>query len=180
MISVGAKAVTRRVATTIAHVTFSNDQPLPLIRTNAMRKGDVLAVARIAGVAAVKRTADLIPLCHSGLAVEGVRIHVEAVGPEGQSTTDKIPNRENTSFEASLERELARGLGKHGGVRVAITVECQGRTGVEMEALTGAMGAALTVVDMCKGVDKGLVIRDVRVVRKEGGRSGRWIVDGWE
>jgi molybdenum cofactor biosynthesis protein MoaC len=108
------------------------------IRAQSLAKGDVLAVARIAGIQAAKRTADLIPLCHP-LALDRV----------------------------SVDLRLGRDR-----VHIHALVRCTGRTGVEMEALTAAATAALTVYDMCKALDKGLVIIELRLDRKSGGKSG--------
>lgn len=144
-----------------------------------LRKGDVLAVARVAGVMAAKRTAEIVPLAHSGLGIEGVWVGVEAMGGEGEEAK-KGHRRSGQGGTNEGEDGGKQGIGNFGGVRITTTVECTGKTGVEMEALTGVMGAALTVVDMCKAVDKGLRIEGVRVVRKEGGRSGAWREEGWE
>jgi cyclic pyranopterin phosphate synthase len=106
-----------------------------------MKKGDVLGVARIAGIMASKRTPDLIPLCHP-IALSKATVDLDVTGDDR--------------------------------VEIAATVTCDGKTGVEMEALTAASTAALTVYDMCKAVDKGMVIEGLRVVLKDGGKSGRW------
>ncbi|MBN8523992.1 MAG: cyclic pyranopterin monophosphate synthase MoaC, partial [Planctomycetes bacterium] len=113
---------------------------LRAIRRQAVAKGDVLAVARIAGIQGAKRCADLVPLCHP-LALDGVDV------------------------ELRLGRDR---------VRIRATVRCTGRTGVEMEALAACSAAALTVYDMCKALDKGLVVTDLRLEAKSGGRSGDW------
>jgi cyclic pyranopterin monophosphate synthase len=107
-------------------------------------KGDVLAAARIAGISAAKRTSELIPLCHP-LAITHVSVAIEPV------TTG-----ERTGFD------------------IRATVEVDGKTGIEMEALTAAAVAGLTLYDMCKAVDRGMVLADVMLLRKEGGRSGTW------
>lgn len=108
-------------------------------------------MARIAGITAAKRTSELIPLCHNGVGLSGVRVDVEAIeGGEG---------------------------GKHGGVSITATVECIGSTGVEMEALTAVSIAGLAVVDMCKSVDRGMVMGDVRVLEKRGGVRGDYFWD---
>ncbi|RPB11051.1 MoaC-domain-containing protein [Morchella conica CCBAS932] len=146
MVNITQKAVTSRTASAAGRVHFSNPTPLTLIRTNALKKGDVLATARIAGIMAVKKCPELIPLCHPIL-VSGVNVSVEACGGEGEN----------------------------GYVHIEVMVECVGQTGVEMEALTAVVGAGLTVVDMCKAVDKRMVIGEVRVTRKEGGRSGVFV-----
>lgn len=148
MVSISSKASTSRVAVAACTVRFSSPLALQLIRANQMKKGDVLGVARVAGIMAAKRTPDLIPLCHP--------IPISHVGVE-------------------LEEAQGNGAGDHQhGLEVRATVECDGKTGVEMEALTAASTAALTVYDMCKAVDKGMVIEGLRVVLKDGGKSGRW------
>jgi GTP 3',8-cyclase len=143
MVSISSKQPTSRVAKAVCTVTFSNPTALRLVRDNQMKKGDVLGVARVAGIMAAKRTSDLIPLCHP-IALSHVSVELEPT--------------------AGKETEL----------RVEATVTCDGKTGVEMEALTAASTAALTVYDMCKAVDKGMIIGELRVVLKDGGKSGRW------
>ena len=155
----------------------------------------MLAVARVAGITALKNTASIIPLAHGGLAVEGARIRVEAVDGEPQSSdtttspppsssspTEEddiatVPTTENgTENENGIEKaqNLTTPLPPHGGIRISCLAETTGKTGVEMEALCGVVGAGLTVVDMVKGVDKGCSLEGVRVVGKKGGRSGGW------
>ncbi|KAF4958145.1 hypothetical protein FSARC_11094 [Fusarium sarcochroum] len=141
MVSISDKTVTSRIAKAACTVRFSNGTAIGLIRDNQMKKGDVLGVARIAGIMAAKRTPDLIPLCHPI--------------PLSKATVDLDVRGDDT-------------------VEIAATVTCDGKTGVEMEALTAASTAALTVYDMCKAVDKGMVIEGLRVVLKDGGKSGRW------
>jgi molybdenum cofactor biosynthesis protein MoaC len=162
MVSVSAKPHTVRTATAVGVVCFTNPTPLSLIRSNALKKGDVLSVSRIAGIMAAKKCPDLIPLCHP-IALTHVGIEVKAFGPD----------------DAALA-SASETVGEHGGVVVEATVQCTGPTGVEMEALTAVMGAALTVVDMCKAVDKFQRVERVRVVRKEGGKSGTWNEEGWK
>ncbi|KAI8277646.1 Molybdenum cofactor biosynthesis protein 1 [Colletotrichum sp. SAR11_240] len=145
MVSISSKAPTTRVAKAVCTVTFSTPTALRLVRASQMKKGDVLGVARVAGIMAAKRTPDIIPLCHP--------ILLSHVGVE---------------LEPASEREDETVL----NVEAAVT--CDGKTGVEMEAMTAASAAALTVYDMCKAVDKGMVIGGLRVVLKEGGKSGRW------
>jgi cyclic pyranopterin phosphate synthase len=142
MVDVGAKPVTERTATARATVTM---QPATaaLIRTGGAKKGDVLGVARIAGIMAAKRTSELIPLCHP--------LPISAV---------------------SLELSVA-----DTAVEIAATVRTTGQTGVEMEALTAASVAALTVYDMCKSVDRGMRIEALRLAHKAGGKSGEFIQD---
>ncbi|HEX4870368.1 MAG TPA: cyclic pyranopterin monophosphate synthase MoaC [Moraxellaceae bacterium] len=140
MVDVGAKAVTARTAVAEARVRM-RPETLALIQAGGLPKGDVFAVARIAGIQAAKKTADLIPLCHplmlSAVAVE--------LAPEAPDT-----------------------------VRVTATCRLAGQTGVEMEALTAASVAALTLYDMCKAVDRGMVIEQVRLREKTGGKSGEF------
>lgn len=139
MVDVGEKPVTRRTAVAQARVQV-NPATFELIKTGGMKKGDVLTVAQIAGVMGVKRTPDLIPMCHPIL-VDGVNLTL------------------------ALEEETHE-------VLIRASVSCDGRTGVEMEALTAASVAALTVYDMCKAVQKDMVIREVRLVEKTGGVHG--------
>ena len=141
MVDVGAKDVTERVAVARASVTM---QPatLKLIATKKAAKGDVLAVAQLAGIMAAKKTPDLIPLCHP-LALNSVDVKL---------TLDARRN----------------------AVDIEATCRLKGRTGVEMEALTAASVAALTVYDMCKAVDRGMTIGEIRLVHKAGGKSGAY------
>jgi cyclic pyranopterin phosphate synthase len=141
MVDVTDKAVTAREATAAAFVAMQ-PQTLALIREGGFKKGDVLAVARIAGIQAAKKTPDLIPLCHPLLL---------------------------TSVQVECETDDARG-----GVSIRATCRLAGQTGVEMEALTAASVAALTIYDMCKAVDRGMEIRGVRLLEKRGGKSGDW------
>ncbi|KAK1640167.1 Molybdopterin cofactor biosynthesis C domain-containing protein [Colletotrichum phormii] len=145
MISIATKPPTARIAKAACTITFSSPSPINLIRASQMKKGDVLGTARIAGIMAAKRTPDIIPLCHPIL-LSHISVEVEPAS-----------NAENETV-----------------ICVEATVECEGKTGVEMEALTAAGAAALTVYDMCKAVDKGMVIGGLRVVLKDGGKSGRW------
>jgi cyclic pyranopterin monophosphate synthase len=138
MVDVGAKAVTDRSATARARVVML-PATLAMIRAGTAKKGDVLGVARLAGIMAAKRTADLIPLCHP-LPITSVAIDLEPAGDDA--------------------------------VEITATVKTTGQTGVEMEALTAASVAALTVYDMCKAVDRAMRIEGLRVVAKSGGKSG--------
>ncbi|OTB20280.1 hypothetical protein K445DRAFT_371912 [Daldinia sp. EC12] len=149
MVSISDKTPTKRVAKAVCGVHFTNKLACQLIKENQIKKGDVLGVARVAGIMAAKRTADLIPLCHP-IAITKVTVDLEVIENEND---------------------------KAGRVEIEATVACEGKTGVEMEALTAASTAALTVYDMCKAVDKGMSIQGLRVILKEGGKSGRW-VDG--
>jgi cyclic pyranopterin monophosphate synthase len=141
MVDVSDKVETERVAVAGARVVM-RPETLDRVRSGDVGKGDVLAVARIAGIMAAKRTAELIPLCHP-LALTSVGVDLACV-PERSA------------------------------VEITATCKLRGRTGVEMEALTAASVAALTVYDMCKAVDRGMVIADLRLLRKSGGRSGDW------
>jgi len=139
----------------------------------------VLSVARIAGIMAAKKTSDLVPLCHNiGLSFVGVELEVVG-GGEGMGKGEG--DEGDTSAGHSVGKDGKRGFGK---IEITAKVQCDGKTGVEMEALTAASVAALTVYDMCKAVDKGMRIEGLRVVRKEGGKSGVWVegvsVDGGE
>jgi len=140
MVDVGAKQVTRRVARASAVVRMASETAA-LIRDKRAAKGDVLEVARLAGIMATKRTADLIPLCHP-LSVESVTIDFEFEGVQA--------------------------------LRIEATVQIEAKTGVEMEALTAACVAALTVYDMCKAVDRGMTVERIQLEEKSGGRSGHW------
>jgi len=139
MVDVSEKSPTRRQATATGSVTM-RPETLELIRAGNLKKGDVLATARIAGIMAAKRTHELIPLCHP-LPVSSVRVDIE---PDGA-----LP-----------------------GLRVTATVAVDGKTGVEMEALTAASVACLTIYDMAKAVEREMVIGDIRLLAKSGGRSG--------
>jgi cyclic pyranopterin monophosphate synthase len=141
MVDVGGKATTAREAVARVRVLLA-EETFRLLRAGALRKGDVLAVAEVAGIQAAKRAAELIPLCHPlPLTFAGVSV-------------------------ALVEADHA--------VEVEATCRTVAGTGVEMEALTAAAVAALTVYDMCKGVERGIRISDLRLVRKSGGRSGPW------
>ncbi|SPH17712.1 Cyclic pyranopterin monophosphate synthase [Defluviimonas aquaemixtae] len=141
MVDVSDKAVTDRVATADAQVVMTAET-LALVTEGRAKKGDVLGVARLAGIMAAKRTADLIPLCHP-LPITKVVIDLVA--------DPALP-----------------------GVRITATVKTKGQTGVEMEALTAASVAALTVYDMLKAAQRSMRIEGLRVVLKDGGKSGRY------
>lgn len=169
MVSISSKRSTSRVAVAVCTVHFSNTVAATLILDNQMKKGDVLGVARVAGIMASKRTPDLIPLCHP-IAISHVSVDLEVKGGgNGSSKQSTVDTFEESGNLASTESGP-----KPGRVEVRATVECDGKTGVEMEALTAATTAALTIYDMCKAVDKGMRIDGARVVLKDGGKSGRW------
>lgn len=144
MVDVSAKPATTRTAEARARVLMQ-PETLKLIEEGTAAKGDVLGVARLAGIMAAKRTADLIPLCHP-LAIAKVTVDLE-------------PNRADSAVD------------------IVATVKLTGQTGVEMEALTAASVAALTVYDMVKAVDRGMRITDIRVTHKAGGKSGAFSQD---
>ncbi len=202
MVSISSKAETKRTAVAVCSVHFSNSTAYTLIRENRAEKGDVLGVARIAGIMAAKQTANLIPLCHP-IAITQVAVEVELASekepdvcnsdnpPEAEQlplvesipwvgtgqvdaykwSSPESPKGVSESSTASSLKEKAQ-LSR---VDITATVSCEGKTGVEMEALTAASMAALTVYDMCKAVDKRMRIEGLRVVRKEGGKSGTWV-----
>lgn len=145
MVDVGAKPVTQREAIARGRVRLSPDAFRAAVEGSA-KKGDVLGVARIAGIQAAKRTAEWIPLAHP-LPLETVEIEFH-------------PQQEVPAIE------------------VEATVRVTAKTGVEMEALVAVSAAALTLYDMCKSIDRGMVIEDVRLLRKSGGKSGLYEVDG--
>jgi molybdenum cofactor biosynthesis protein MoaC len=197
MISISSKTPTHRVATAVCTVLFSNASVYGALSNASLQKGDALAVARVAGIMAAKKTADLIPLAHPGLGITGVGVEVELFEPsDGSDSARSVEKAQATFGEENAPDISSTGLNatppandttadaksplpqsRFGGVSITATVECEGKTGVEMEALTAASVAGLTVYDMCKGVDKGMVMQGVRVVKKTGGKSGGWIWD---
>ncbi len=144
MVDVSDKAVTVRVARATASVHM-RPETLRRVQSNEFAKGDVLAVARVAGIQGAKRTSDLIPLCHP-LPLTGIDVRFEL-------------------------------LGDNACIRIIGEAKTEGRTGVEMEALTAVSTAALTIYDMCKAVDRGMTIDGVRLLFKSGGRSGDYIAE---
>ncbi|MEO1880046.1 MAG: cyclic pyranopterin monophosphate synthase MoaC [Methylococcales bacterium] len=141
MVDVGEKAITQRTAITEGYITML-PATLQLITQGQHKKGDVLGIARIAGIMASKKTAELIPLCHP-LPITHVEIQLSA---------DNKNNR----------------------IHCQTTVKTNGQTGVEMEALNATQVALLTIYDMCKAVDRGMVIQSVQLLEKDGGKSGHW------
>jgi len=141
MVDVSDKVETERVATAKGSVIMQR-ATLALIKDGAVKKGDVLSVARLAGIMGAKKTPDLIPLCHP-LALTSVQVEL---------TLDEARN----------------------AVDITATCKLTGKTGVEMEALTAVSVAALTVYDMAKAIDKAMILQDIQVVAKSGGRSGDW------
>jgi cyclic pyranopterin phosphate synthase len=141
MVDVGEKPMTARIAVAAGRVVMA-PETLRRITEHGFAKGDVLAVAQLAGIMGAKRTADLIPLCHP-LPLDSVRVELRP-DPAGAA------------------------------VEIVATCAVTGRTGVEMEALTAVAVAGLTVYDMCKSIDRSMRLTDIRLLRKEGGRSGSW------
>ncbi len=146
MVDVGGKASTKRIAVAAGRIEML-PATLALIESGTAKKGDVLGIARIAGIQAAKKTSDLIPLCHP-LPLTHVAIEFE------------VHRSEN---------------GGAGGVACKVTAETVGQTGVEMEALTAVQVALLTIYDMCKAVDRGMTINGVKLLEKQGGKSGHWV-----
>ena len=142
MVDVGEKGITQRIAVAEGHIQMQAET-LQKIMEGDNKKGDVLGIARIAGIMASKRTADLIPLCHP-LALN------------------------NVELDLKIDEDLP-------GVHCQVTVKVSGKTGVEMEALTAVQIALLTIYDMCKAVDRGMVIGNIRLLKKSGGKSGDWL-----
>jgi len=176
-ISVSEKTSTYRRALAIGHVAFSNHEPLRLIRENALKKGDVLAVARVAAITAVKKTSDIIPLAHGGVGVEACVVDVELVDAV-ELNSEKAPVSSELAPGAERDgqtaKQLSVSIGSCGGVRIAVSVSTTAKTGVEMEALTGVVGAGLTIIDMCKAVDRYLKLDGVEAIGKISGKSGAW------
>ena len=143
MVDVGFKPDTERVAVAAGQITMQ-PETLALIQAGAVKKGDVLTVAQIAGIQAAKRTHELIPMCHP-LLLTHIAVELAPGSAPGQAWID-----------------------------IKATVRTTGKTGVEMEALTAVAVAALTVYDMCKAVDRGMTISEVRLIHKRGGKSGDW------
>ena len=142
MVDVGSKSSTRRIAVASGRIGML-PETLALIESGTAKKGDVLGIARIAGIQGAKKTSDLIPLCHP-IALTRVAVDFEV-------------------------------LPKDSAVLCTATAETVGQTGVEMEALTAVQVALLTIYDMCKAADRGMVISDVKLLEKHGGKSGSWV-----
>ena len=141
MVDVGKKDATERVAVAVGYILMLPNT-FDLIKVGNHKKGDVLGIARIAGIQGAKKTSDLIPLCHP-LSLTHVNIDFELLAEQSK-------------------------------VKCIVTTQTIGQTGVEMEALTAVQIALLTIYDMCKGIDRGMVIDSVRLLQKDGGKSGHW------
>jgi molybdenum cofactor biosynthesis protein MoaC len=142
MVNVSTKNSTYRTAIANGKIHIGK-QAFELVRTNTMKKGDVLTTAQIAGIMAAKQTGNIIPLCHP-LLLSHINVNLE------------MDEKDNYA------------------IKITSKVECEGKTGVEMEALTAVSITALTIFDMCKSVGKGMIIGDLKVVEKTGGKSGTW------
>jgi cyclic pyranopterin phosphate synthase len=147
MVDVGSKAETQRIAVAEGFIAMKR-ATLDLIVSGTAAKGDVLACARVAGIMASKQTSSLIPMCHP-LLITKSKVECEPVF-EGGRSDGRV------------------------GIHVLATCGVTGKTGIEMEALTAASIACLTVYDMCKAVDRGMEIMDVRLLKKDGGKTGLW------
>jgi len=145
MVDVGGKQVTHRRAIAGGFIQMA-EHTVALVKENALKKGDALSTAKIAGILAAKKTADLIPLCHPIFL---------------------------TKIDIDLEIQER-------GISIKSTAVCDGKTGVEMEALTACTIAALTIYDMCKAVDKRMVIGEIKLLHKSGGKSGDFYFDDQE
>ncbi|MFH1583517.1 MAG: cyclic pyranopterin monophosphate synthase MoaC [Actinomycetota bacterium] len=143
MVDVSTKPITHRVAKAQGKIWMSNEM-LHMIKDLEIKKGDVLAVAKIAGIMAAKKTHELIPLCHP------------------LSITD-----------IKMEFELKR-KDKNSYITCSSEVKCDGKTGAEMEALISTSISLLTIYDMCKGIDRDMIIGDIKLIEKSGGKSGKW------
>ena len=150
MVDVSAKPDTERIAVAEGFIAM-HQETLDLIVEGKAAKGDVLACARVAGVMAAKQTSSRIPMCHP-LNITKAKVECEPV-TEGQREDGRV------------------------GIHITTTCGVTGKTGIEMEALTAASVACLTVYDMCKAVDRGMEIMDVRLLKKDGGKTGLWLRD---
>ena len=145
MVDVSEKSITTRIAKATATVTV-NPETYQLIKEGKMKKGDVLAVAQVAGIMGAKRTPDIIPMCHP-IQITNVDI----------------------TFE--LDDEACT-------IRIISTAKCDGKTGIEMEAMSAASIAALTIYDMCKAIQRDIRISDIYLMEKDGGKSGHYLFEG--
>ncbi len=150
MVDVSQKADTERIAVAEGYI-FMHQETLDLITSGEAAKGDVLACARVAGVMGAKQTSSLIPMCHP-LNITKAKVELEPV-VAGERADGRV------------------------GIHVITTCGVTGKTGIEMEALTAASIACLTIYDMCKAVDRGMEITDVRLLKKDGGKTGLWLRD---
>lgn len=160
MVDVSDKAETHRIAIAEGTILMHPETQAMVLQDRA-KKGDVLACARVAGIMAIKRTSDIIPMCHP-LLITKSKCDIEPIAPAGTPAEDVPEGWAPARSDGQV------------GFHVLVTAGVTGKTGIEMEALTGASAACLTIYDMCKAVDRGMEIVDVRLLHKEGGRSGVW------
>ncbi|MFQ9751254.1 MAG: molybdopterin-guanine dinucleotide biosynthesis protein B [Collinsella aerofaciens] len=160
MVDVSDKAETHRIAIAEGTILMHPETQAMVLQDRA-KKGDVLACARVAGIMAIKRTSDIIPMCHP-LLITKSKCDIVPIAPAGTPAEDVPEGWAPARADGQV------------GFHVLVTAGVTGKTGIEMEALTGASAACLTIYDMCKAVDRGMEIVDVRLLHKEGGRSGIW------
>lgn len=160
MVDVSDKAETHRIAIAEGTILMHPETQAMVLQDRA-KKGDVLACARVAGIMAIKRTSDIIPMCHP-LLITKSKCDIAPIAPAGMPVDDMPEGWAPARADGQV------------GFHVLVTAGVTGKTGIEMEALTGASAACLTIYDMCKAVDRGMEIVDVRLLHKEGGRSGVW------
>ena len=160
MVDVSDKAETHRIAIAEGTILMHPETQAMVLQDRA-KKGDVLACARVAGIMAIKRTSDIIPMCHP-LLITKSKCDIAPIAPAGTPAEDMPEGWAPARVDGQV------------GFHVLVTAGVTGKTGIEMEALTGASAACLTIYDMCKAVDRGMEIVDVRLLHKEGGRSGVW------
>ena len=160
MVDVSDKAETHRIAIAEGTILMHPETQAMVLQDRA-KKGDVLTCARVAGIMAIKRTSDIIPMCHP-LLITKSKCDIAPVAPAGMPAEDVPEGWAPARPDGQV------------GFHVLVTAGVTGKTGIEMEALTGASAACRTIYDMCKAVDRGMEIVDVRLLHKEGGRSGVW------
>lgn len=160
MVDVSDKAETHRTAIAEGTILMHPETQTMVLQDRA-KKGDVLACARVAGIMAIKRTSDIIPMCHP-LLITKSKCDIAPIAAAGTPAEDVPEGWAPARADGQV------------GFHVLVTAGVTGKTGIEMEALTGASAACLTIYDMCKAVDRGMEIVDVRLLHKEGGRSGVW------
>ena len=196
MVSITHKSRTHRLARAAATVLFTNEEPLRLLTRDDLPKGDALAVARIGGIMAVKKTPELVLLAHPGLGIESVEVDLSILPATGGVQEDSKVETDtpggaawgqfarqlsspstSPAAQSDSEKKEKTISAPYGGISIMSTVSCAAKTGIEMEALTSVVIASLNVVDMVKGVDRGVYISDARVIEKRGGKSGAWAYD---
>jgi molybdenum cofactor biosynthesis enzyme len=200
MVRITNKPTTPRSASATCLLRFSSPATHSSLIHSTLRKGDALAVSRIAGLQATKLTPQLIPLAHPALQITGAEVEIELFPPatasaentttvngggsitttgndassNGNASTASPAATTTTNTTTTPTNSTPQPSYAHGAALITSTVHCSGQTGVEMEALVGASVAGLALYDMLKGVDKGMVLEECRVIRKTGGKSGGW------